>query len=82
MRIIFVIAGWGDVLVGLLAALLWLRASRVDTKALAPGAETVLPGHTHIIAVIRDQSRWNKYAAIATAVGVMVQVLLQMAPPR
>lgn len=64
------------ILLGLLAAIFWLRAATVKVtfdRAFKTGTNTITD-HESIVAVISDQMRWNALGAVCAAIALLLQV--------
>jgi hypothetical protein len=65
---------WGGIATGLAAAALWYWAARVVVKKGDPrAARDIFLGDVAIQTTVREQSRYNQYAALATALSVLLQ---------
>lgn len=69
---------------GLIAAFLWLQSTRVkipyqNTKDFS-GAAIVLDDGTEVIETARQQTKWSKWAACATAISALCQSAILLLP--
>jgi hypothetical protein len=65
---------WGGIAAGLVAAALWYRAARIVVRKGDPrAARDIFLGGVAIQTTAREQSRYNQYAALATALSVLLQ---------
>jgi len=68
------VASWGSIAMGFAAALLWLKASRTVVMMDSPKSKGgFFSDDVDIHSTADEQSRWNGYAAVATAITVALQ---------
>ena len=74
----------GAIIFGIVAALLWFKASKIEVREGSPQAKSGFPllggrdGRIDVISTSREQGKWNGWAAIATALSVVIQALIPL----
>lgn len=68
------------VVAGIVAAVLWLKASvtEISTGDAQSSGRTSIAG-VDVLSTLRVQAKWNKWAAIATAIAVALQCVADLA---
>jgi hypothetical protein len=68
---------------GIVAALLWFKASKIEVREGSPQAKSgILLGsydiRIDVISTSREQGKWNGWAAIATGLSVLMQAFVPL----
>lgn len=69
---------WVSLTIALVAAYLWLKASKIEVRRGDPrsrGGVTI--NDIEFMTTAREQSRWNSWAATVTAIAILVQASSQ-----
>jgi hypothetical protein len=80
---LYLICQYGAAATGLISALLWARAATVEVKQGDPRStgSTFIEG-IDVSSTLREQGRWNRHGAIATAIAMLLQAAaIWLTPP-
>lgn len=71
LEIVAVLLTWASLIVAFFAAIMWLKASRIEARKGDPKSKgTIFMRSVDVQSTAREQSRWNSYAALTTAVAL------------
>jgi len=71
---------WSSIITGFLSGALWFYASSINVPTNIGSGYGALVGVEEMTTGFRKQAIWNSYAAVATAVAVVLQAFGQIFP--
>lgn len=72
---------WGSLIAAIVAAAWWLKASVTEVRKGDPRFRIGLVFQDiDLISTSREQTKWNKWAAVATAISVLMQAIGSLLP--
>jgi len=76
LRTVSLILRVGAIVLGIVAAFLWFKASKIEVRQASRLAKSgICLSGIDVISTSREQGKWNGWAAIATGLSVLMQAV-------